>query len=404
VGARHAGPSVPSVGCVRLERADRAGDDGDEFVSGRRGRGGVDVVGDHADPVGVQERRERARWDGRIDEPEALTGVERVSMRRNCYNIFTSRRLEKSSSSRLPRLTRSTEETRIMRMRQQRDSHQERRVRTLLSAALAAFLVFGSQVAANAGGLDDHPNSLQSCEWTPTAFTIEAFGSTAFVMRFDGIATGSGNVRVYQELSGYYGDFADFDWFTANADISSSVPNNVPPDEATTGTEIFYSVKVDGDGNEFKGVELCRVDYTFLPVGGLSTDDEEPTPSPIALSCSPDPVVAGGVVTCLVTGGDPNVEILWRASYNPAFAGQAVTLDAEGNGSFSFVAPAAALGLPVTVELVEWDRTAVVTVGGPVPASVPAGEGQGGLALGVTLGGLLVLAGASRLRREGAVA
>jgi hypothetical protein len=130
----------------------------------------------------------------------------------------------------------------------------------------------------------------------------------------------------------------------------------------------------------------------------------KPVAYPMTLSCSPDPVAVGEVVTCVVEKGDPNVKILWRASYNPAFAGQGVKLDAEGNGSFSFVAPAAALGLPVTVELVEWDRTAVVTVGGPVPASIPAGEGQGGLPLGVTLGGLLALGGALRLRRSGAVA
>jgi hypothetical protein len=101
----------------------------------------------------------------------------------------------------------------------------------------------------------------------------------------------------------------------------------------------------------------------------------KPVAHPMTLSCSPDPVAVGAVVTCVVEKGDPNVEILWRASYNPAFAGQGVKLDAEGRGSFSFVAPAAALGLPVTVELVEWDRTAVVMVGGPVPVSVPAGEG-----------------------------
>jgi hypothetical protein len=141
-----------------------------------------------------------------------------------------------------------------------------------------------------------------------------------------------------------------------------------------------------------------------IPGADAPVHAAKPVAHPMTLSCSPDPVAVGAVVTCVVEKGDPDIEILWRASYSSAFAGQGVTLDASGNGSFSFVAPAAALGLPVTVELVEWDRTAVVTVGGPVPASVPAGEGQGGLPLGVALGGLLVLGGASRLRRAGAVA
>jgi hypothetical protein len=313
-----------------------------------------------------------------------------------------------------------------MRMNQQPDSRPVRRVRTLLSAAFAAFLVLGGQVAANAQPLPDHPNSVTSCSFMPATATIEALGFFTFTQRFDGTANGSGGVRVYAEYSGYWGDFAFFEWFEANKDFEGTLANDDPPTGAAIATVIIYSVTLDG-GVENKGVEKCRLELTFLPVGGLSADDDElsadddelsadddelsadddeATPSPIALSCSPDRVVAGGAVTCLVTGGDPNVEILWRASYNPAFAGQGVRLDAEGNGSFSFVAPAAALGLPLTVELVEWDRTAVVTVGGPVPASVPAGEGQGGLPLGVTLGGLLALAGALRLRlhRVGSVA
>jgi hypothetical protein len=105
-------------------------------------------------------------------------------------------------------------------------------------------------------------------------------------------------------------------------------------------------------------------------------DSPKPVANPLTLSCSPDPVVVGALVTCEVTRGDPNTEILWRASAkNLPFAGQGVRLDAQGNGTFAFVAPAGALGLPVTVELVEWDRTSVVNVAVPVPSRVPAGEG-----------------------------
>jgi hypothetical protein len=295
-----------------------------------------------------------------------------------------------------------------MRMNQQRDPRPRKRVRSLLSAAFAAFLVLGGQVAANAA-LTDHPNSITSCSWTPATGTVEAGASIESISRFNGTVDGTGRVRFYVEVSGYFGTDAYFDNVSpANEDISNPFFNSPTPETTEVGTLIFYSVKEDlATGEEFKGVELCRLTLTFLPEGGGTDDeDEEPTQSPLALSCSPDPVVAGGVVTCLITGGDPGIDILWRASYNPVFASQGVMLDAEGNGSFSFVAPAAALGLPVTVELVEWDRTAVVTVDLPLPTSVPSGEGQGGLPLGVTLGGLLVLAGALRLRlhRAGAVA
>jgi len=335
-------------------------------------------------------------------------------MHLDCYNLFISRRLGEASENRLSRLRRSTEEARSMRMHQQRDSLQERRVRTLLSAALAAFLVLGSQVAADAQALTDHPNSITSCSWTPATGTVEAGASIDSVSRFNGTVDGTDRVKFYVEVSGYFGTDARFDnVLPANANIDNTFDNFPPPETTEVGTLIFYSVTENtATGDEFKGVELCRLTLTFLPEGGGTDDDDEeptqsPAQSPLALSCSPDPVVAGGVVTCVITGGDPGIDILWRASYNPAFASQGVRLDAEGNGSFSFVAPAAALGLPVTVELVEWDRTAVVTVGRLLPTRVPAGEGQGGLPLGVTLGGLLVLAGALRLRlrlgRAGAV-
>jgi hypothetical protein len=53
-----------------------------------------------------------------------------------------------------------------------------------------------------------------------------------------------------------------------------------------------------------------------------------------------------------------------------------VTLDADGNGTFSFAVPSAALGQELTVELVAWLAPAPLgVVGGPVPTSVPAGGG-----------------------------
>ena len=94
------------------------------------------------------------------------------------------------------------------------------------------------------------------------------------------------------------------------------------------------------------------------------------------LSCAPSPPVAGQPVTCTVAGADPGIAILWRAAYDRVLAEAGVTLDASGTGTFSFVVPAAAVGGIVTVELVEWSAPiSLGVVGGPVPASVPSGEG-----------------------------
>jgi MprA protease rhombosortase-interaction domain-containing protein len=105
----------------------------------------------------------------------------------------------------------------------------------------------------------------------------------------------------------------------------------------------------------------------------------------------------GAVAPCTVTGGDPGIDILWRAAYNPPFAGQGVTLDADGVGTFAFTVPAAALGQVVTVELVDWLAPVSLGVaGGPVLTSVPSGEG----AVPMWSLVLLVLAGGLVLRRR----
>lgn len=134
-----------------------------------------------------------------------------------------------------------------------------------------------------------------------------------------------------------------------------------------------------------------------------------PAPS-VAVACSPAVPVVGDVVTCTVTGGDPEIDILWRAAYNPVIAEAGVTLDASGRGEFSFTVPAAALGQPVSVELVAWIApvslgVVVASAGGPVPAAVPAGDGgvavavsAPGMAAATTVAGLLTLLLATRVR------
>jgi hypothetical protein len=135
---------------------------------------------------------------------------------------------------------------------------------------------------------------------------------------------------------------------------------------------------------------LCTVTLNFL-AGGAGGGTESVPPS---VGCSPAPA-AGATVTCTVTGGQPGIDILWRASYSPVFAEGGVTPGADGTGTFSFVVPAAARGQEVMVELVEWTAPAPIgVVGGGVlvPTSVPAGEGRGGPAgpLAVAVGLALV--------------
>jgi len=120
----------------------------------------------------------------------------------------------------------------------------------------------------------------------------------------------------------------------------------------------------------------------------------------MSMSCSPEPQV-NVTVTCTIVNGPSDFDIIWEASYNPVFATGVVTLDGSGNGSFSFVIPAAAMGSMVGVQLVA--HTGVMPLGmvtSVVPVSVPAGEGPSPLVpTSVLLASGLLLAGAGLRRR-----
>jgi hypothetical protein len=147
------------------------------------------------------------------------------------------------------------------------------------------------------------------------------------------------------------------------------------------------------------GPGLIRTDTE--PVAGQRRTTVTPVPELVlvpvlALSCAPSVPVVGAPVTCTVTGGDAGIDIVWRAAYNPVIAETGVTLDASGSGEFSFMVPATALGEVLTVELVDWTAPMSLGVaGGPVPTSVPSGEGP----VPVWTLGLLALAGGLSLRR-----
>jgi surface protein len=133
-------------------------------------------------------------------------------------------------------------------------------------------------------------------------------------------------------------------------------------------------------------------------VGGSST---------VTVACSPTDPAAGATVTCEVRGGDPDIDVLWRAAAGPTVVEGSVRLGPDGQGTFTFLVPRSALGLPLTVELVAWTGPVPVgTVGGPVPSGVPAGEGRGPaglLAWIVAIVALVGTAGGTRSRRIGLI-
>ena len=127
---------------------------------------------------------------------------------------------------------------------------------------------------------------------------------------------------------------------------------------------------------------------------------------PVAVSgvqvvCEQDPALGCGGVTCRVSGGEPDIDILWRASVGgEAFAGEGVTLDGAGVGSFSFVPSRALVGSIIDVELVAWGASDAVTVAGCIPSSVPAGEGGVPMPLALLFAAIVSVAGAVLVGRR----
>ena len=176
---------------------------------------------------------------------------------------------------------------------------------------------------------------------------------------------------------------------------------------ATTGADgsATFGLSITGVAGErtltFTVAGLATVTSNPVTIIGVTkTPASDPPSVPPSVSCAPLPLAVGASVSCTVTGGDPGIDILWRAADNPPFAGQGVTLDADGVGTFGFTVPAAALGQVVTVELVDWlAPVSLGVVGGPVPTSVPSGGGP----VPVWSLVLLALAGGLVLRRMSAV-
>ena len=192
---------------------------------------------------------------------------------------------------------------------------------------------------------------------------LSADGDTVAIggWRNDGNGDDAGHVRIFAwDGSGWDQRGGDIDGEAAGDQSGRWVALSADGD----------TVAIGAPGNGGSGSNAGHVRVVAFAVNGAGAA------LPPSVSCAPLPPVAGASVTCTVTGGDAGIDILWRAAYDPVIAETGVTLDASGSGTFSFAVPAAALGEELTVELVEWTApVSLGTVGGPVPTSVPSGEG-----------------------------
>ena len=197
--------------------------------------------------------------------------------------------------------------------------------------------------------------------------------------------------------------------FASSASIPSSltVARPIAPGESVKSLEIRWTS--DTAAGSSRSAILVVIDGQTQPAGACTTVtavaapqqpstpvvQTGPAPSPPKLACDPAEPAVGSQVTCRITGGDPGIDILWNASVGGVgFAGRGVTLDSSGAASFTFVASVAG---EVQIDLVAWGVTDVVVATGPVPASVPAGDGS--LPVGWLLALGLVAAGVLMVRR-----
>ena len=187
------------------------------------------------------------------------------------------------------------------------------------------------------------------------------------------------------------------------AELSGAAPLVLP--EGTTLTvdvteQSAYSGPISGAGSLVKdGPGVLALSWRNSFTGGTTVLDgagpitiipEPPSAGTPLLDCAPGTLRVGTRVTCELSGGVPELEILWQASFNPVFTVGVLRFDGDGLATISFVIPRAALGEPVFLELVAWTGpielgivvgadgrllpTRIDAGGGPVPL-VPAPAG-----------------------------
>lgn len=138
--------------------------------------------------------------------------------------------------------------------------------------------------------------------------------------------------------------------------------------------------------------------WGLVAAASSSSEPVAVTPTPPTLDCD-EPVAAGTSTICRVTGGDPESEILWRATSDGDLVATAgVRLGPDGTGTFTLAVPTGVGAGPLDVELVEWNAEDDIMVTPPVPVRVAAGEGPAGTAPTARWSALaLSLAGAAAL-------
>jgi len=191
-----------------------------------------------------------------------------------------------------------------------------------------------------------------------------------------------------------YGDVPSRCRFASDPAASSPDTIVLTASEPLAASATALTVEYRGRSLAQHGQAAQFVHQSEIAVSGVAAASAiQGSANRLTLACEPSVLRVATDVRCQVDGGDNGIEILWRAARNPVFAGAGVTLDSSGRGAFGFRVPAAALGQEVTVELVEWlPPQSLGIVGGPIPASIPAGSGLT-FPAGLVLLGLIVAAG-----------
>jgi hypothetical protein len=174
-----------------------------------------------------------------------------------------------------------------------------------------------------------------------------------------------------------------------------TLPAGVPLGVYTLTMDIAFPMEPAGIGPMAEAAQAFTVSTVLTIVG--PEEPAVPAGPTASVSCSAPTV--GGSVTCDLTS-EPEFDFIWRASTNPVFATGVVTTNADGVGQFTFTVPRSALGGQVLVEIVDWTAaTPIGVAAGPVPTSVPSGEGPRLPVEGLLLGAVAL--GAALLVRSG---
>jgi len=254
--------------------------------------------------------------------------------------------------------------------------------------------------AATGDGPAAHPRTLEACEFVPSSVTVSSLAPASYSMSVTSTDPGftTGDSIFVRERFTLDGEVQFGGWYTTL--LAYADGQFVFDDQRDGQVWVWELAAVDDTFDDAGGMAapdyntganfgdvLCSFTFTYGDAAGSTGDDAGSTldadasaASPVGLACTPMSAPVGATVTCAVTAGDPGMDMLWRASYNPVFATAGVRLGADGTGTFSFVVPAAARGQEIMVELVEWTAPMSIGVAGGgslVPTSVPAGEGPG---------------------------